>query len=163
MATADRIQVMSRLHERLKRRDTAAFVNIGSFIEDLCGDLKGALVGPRPILLKVDAQDHLLPEEQAVAVGLIVNELVTNSLKHAFPDDQMGAVGVQFGKDRDHYVLRVADDGIGCPPKADPALSSGLGQRLIRSMVAQLGGEVMVEPNGELLGTSVAVRFPAAA
>ena len=45
-STADRIQVMSRLHERLKRRDTAAFVNIGSFIEDLCGDLKGALVGP---------------------------------------------------------------------------------------------------------------------
>jgi two-component sensor histidine kinase len=160
-STGERIRVLSRLHERLRRADKAAVVDIGRFITELCDDLRTALHGLRPVALKVQAESCLLPQEQAVAVGLIANELLTNALKYAFPDDRGGTITVRFARQDDTFELVVADDGVGLAAEEAPGGSSGLGQRLIRSLAAQLGGTVEIGPNSEVGGTRAAARFPA--
>jgi two-component sensor histidine kinase len=161
-STADRIHVLGRLHERLRRDEdgTSAVVNMAAFIPDLCGDIKATLVGLRPIGLKVEAEHHSLPQERAVSVGLIVNELVTNALKAAFPDDRSGTIEVRFAREGADFVLTVLDDGVGITPDQQPQ-GTGLGQRLVRSLVAQLGGALEIGPNGSR-GTRATVRFPVA-
>ncbi|WP_414476295.1 sensor histidine kinase [Microvirga sp. M2] len=164
-ATADRIQVLSRVRERLRLGQGAnAIVDVAEFIAELCDDLKAAFLHLRPIVIKVDAEPHWLPQERSVAIGLIINELVTNSLKHAFPDDRSGAITVRFSRQDDVFELEVRDDGIGTPDGegADRSPPTGLGQRLIRSMAAQLGGTVTVGPNKGASGTHTTVLFPAA-
>ena len=69
----------------------------------------------------LDAEPHTLPFGQASAIALIINELVTNALKHAFPDDMTGTIRVEFRREEADYVLVVADDGVGIPPSpAEP-------------------------------------------
>ena len=109
--------------------------------------------------LKVSAEDHLLLQEWAVPVGLILNELLTNAFKYAFPNDRRGAIKVEFRKESDSYSLAVADDGVGMSSRpAAEQKGSGLGQRLIRSMVGQLDGSLTAEPAEA--GSIVSIRFP---
>jgi two-component sensor histidine kinase len=159
-STADRVQVLARVHERLQRAEKAAVVDMREFIVALCDDLRMALIGLRPILMKVEAETHRLSQERAVAIGLVINELLTNALKYAFPEDRSGTVKVRFMRQEDGFCLMVIDDGIGIPCERKPD-GSGLGQRLIRSMVMQLQGSVEFTPDSGAAGTIVTVRFPA--
>lgn len=158
-ATAERIRVLARAHERLQRSDASAVVDTSEFIASLCDDLSAALIGLRPITLVVDAESHLMPQERAVPVGLIMNELLTNALKYAFPDERSGTVKVRFWREQGSFCLRVHDDGVGMTFKRTPR-GSGLGQRLVRSMVAQLQGTYDAEPDQGAPGTIVKVSFP---
>jgi two-component sensor histidine kinase len=81
--------------------------------------------------------------DQAVSMGLIVNELVTNAIKHAFPDNRGGNIRVQFEAHEDQLHLFVADDGVGFDDciESDP----GIGQDLVRGLSRQLGGELEVK------------------
>lgn len=160
-STADRVQVLARVHDRLHRSEGESIVRTREFISDLCNDLSGAIRGLRPIALTVDAEQHDLPQGRAVAVGLIINELVTNALKYAFPDERAGTITVRFALEGDGFVLQVVDDGVGMAFQS-PARSpgSGLGQRLIRSMAVQLAGALQVGPDSGAPGTETTVRFP---
>ena len=82
-------------------------------LKALCGSLEEALCSHRPVRLIVNAEPVVLPPDKALPVGLILNELVTNALKYAFPDGP-GLVQVQFGKQGNTLCLSVADDGVGC-------------------------------------------------
>ena len=160
-AASDRLAVMGRVHERLRRSDgSVAVVSTDEFIQGLCDDLKAALIGLRPISMQVAVERHLLSQDRAVAVGLIINELLTNALKHAFPDDRHGHVRVSFERVGDEFVLRVSDNGVGIAPHTG-AKGSGLGQRLVRSMADQIGGTLDIKPDESGAGTVVTVRFPA--
>jgi len=156
----DRLHVLGRVHERLRRSDKTAVVNTEGFIGELCEDLRAALIGLRPVVLRVEAERHLLPQERAVAVGLVINELLTNALKYAFPDERDGNVTVRFRREGDAFVLEVNDDGVGIATDR-LAVDAGLGQRLIRAMVAQLGGTYTIAPDDGAPGTRATVRFPA--
>lgn len=79
---------------------------------------------------------------RAVPVGLITNELVTNALKYAFPDDRAGTVCIRFWREGEEFVLAVEDDGIGLPDTDAAPKGTGLGRRLIRALAAQLGGRL---------------------
>ena len=94
-------------------------------------------------------------------MGLIINELLTNALKYAFPDERTGNVTVRFIQEEKQFCLRVTDDGIGMASDRPPH-GSGLGQRLIRSMVSQLEGTYEIAPDAGAPGTIATVRFPAA-
>ena len=157
--TADRVHVLGKVHERLRRVNHSAFVDTREFITSLCDDLKTALVGLRPIGMKVEIESHPMPQERAVPVGLIINELLTNALKYAFPEERAGSVSVQFAREDEQFCLKVTDDGIGIASDR-PAHGSGLGQRLVRSMVSQLEGSYEIQPDSGAPGTVATVRFP---
>jgi two-component sensor histidine kinase len=159
-ATAERIRVLGRAHERLQRSEASAVVDTSEFIAALCDDLRAALIGLSPITLIVEAESHLMPQERAVPVGLIINELLTNALKYAFPDERSGTVKVRFVHEQDQFCLVVQDDGVGMSFDRTPS-GSGLGQRLVRSMVSQLQGIYDIKPDEGAPGTIVTVRFPA--
>jgi two-component sensor histidine kinase len=105
-------------------------------------------------------EPHVLSQKRAVPVGLILNELLTNTFKYAFPDDRKGMVAVHFLKSEETFVLKVRDDGVGMsPPLKDDYSDTGFGQRLLRSMVAQLEGSLEFEHLAT--GTAAVIRFPA--
>jgi two-component sensor histidine kinase len=156
---AGRLRVLARVHERLHlgpSANAALLVEMRGFLDALCADLRPTLVELRPVALRVSVDDVTLGVAQAVAVGLIVNELVTNALRHAFPGDRAGTVSVRLsGKDDGWLSLQVTDDGVGAKVEG-----GGTGTRLIRALAQQLGGTV--EQRERQPGTEVTVRFPAA-
>jgi two-component sensor histidine kinase len=96
-----------------------------------------ALRDVQPIAMNVDAAEIYLPTDHAIPIGLIVNELVTNCLKHAFPDGQAGTIEVSLQREAG-FTLIVRDNGTDCPAfKAD-----GVGIRLVRLLVQQLGAQI---------------------
>ncbi|MGF9764463.1 DUF4118 domain-containing protein [Microvirga sp. 0TCS3.31] len=161
MTAAERVSVMAKVQRRLVRFEGAVLADSRSFIEELCCDLESALIGLRPIRLDVEAESHPIPLNQAVSVGLIINELLVNALKYAFPDDRDGCVSVTFARTGQEYSLVVSDNGVGLSAARDSTSSSastGLGQRLIRSFVAQLGGRHEIKMGSP--GTHAQVCFP---
>jgi two-component sensor histidine kinase len=134
-----RIRAIASAHEYFRPMEDKGRVEMRGYLEQLCRHLGDALRDVRPIVVKVEAEEIYLPAEQAVPVGLIVNELVTNALKHAFPDDRPGAIEVVLRHESD-LTLLVRDDGIGCALKRE-----GLGTRLIRLLARQLGANVAWE------------------
>jgi two-component sensor histidine kinase len=158
-STADRIHVLGRMHERMQRSDGTAVVDSREFIDTLCQDLQRALIAGRAVSVRVEAESHPLAQERAVSVGLIINELVTNALKYAFPDGRSGTVVVRLVRETEAFCISVVDDGIGIDPEA-AAAAAGLGQRLIRSMASQLHGTYRITSGGDAPGTEAMVRFP---
>nr|WP_274597248.1 sensor histidine kinase [Microvirga tunisiensis] len=115
------------------------------------------MIGLRPIRLDVEAESHSIPLNQAVSVGLIINELLVNALKYAFPGDRSGHVRVTVTRTDQEYCLAVSDNGVGLPAtqgSTPSATSTGLGQRLIRSFVMQLNGRHEIEPLSHGTGRS---------
>lgn len=153
---AGRVQVLGRLHQRLSRRAETAVVDSKVFLDGLVEDLRIGIEPGRPIALTVTAEPHSLPLAMAADLGLVVNELVTNALKHGFPGSRSGVIRVAFGRDDDVYSLVVADTGIGL---AGEEPRQGTGQRLIQALAAQLGGRMSLV-GGEVGGTQVSLVFP---
>jgi two-component sensor histidine kinase len=134
-----RIHAIASAHEHFRPFEHKGRIEMRAYLGQLCAHLANALRDIRPIVVNVEATELYLPSEQAVPLGLIVNELVTNALKHAFPDDRPGTVQVtlSFGPE---VVLLVRDDGVGCSlPK------EGIGTRLTRLLAQQLGASIVWE------------------
>jgi two-component sensor histidine kinase len=116
------------------------------------------------VQLFTDLQPVSLSIDQAVPCGLILNELVSNAFKHAFPDGRSGVVHVSLlrsnraGSGAD-YILCVTDDGVGLPAELDVATHRSLGLRLVRLLAAQLRGVVEFQRRGTETGTEVRVTF----
>jgi two-component sensor histidine kinase len=131
-----RIHAIASAHEHFRAVEHKGRIEMRAYLGQLCGHLAEALRDVRPIAVKVDASEVHLPSEQAVALGLIVNELVTNSLKHAFPGDRAGTVDVILNS-QTNLTLLVRDDGVGC---ATP--KPGVGTRLVQLLAQQLGATI---------------------
>lgn len=155
-----RINAIAAVHQRLYTSDRYDYVAIGEFLGDLCAQLEQASASGG---IKVDFQaigEDELPITQAVPLALIVNELVTNALKHAFSPDKSGTVYVRLEHRADDTVmLDVMDEGEGLPEGFDPR-TGGLGMQIVTGLAAQIGGifEVEPQPSG---GTRFRVRVPA--
>jgi two-component sensor histidine kinase len=159
---ANQVKVIASIHDRLTHCDGEVLVNMDDFLRDLISELRASMAEVRPIGLFVEAENHLLPLDRVGAVGLVANELITNALKHAFPDDRSGNITVRFCRKEPDFLLTVADDGVGLPsaPQGEPQpRRGGLGQRLTRALAAQLGGRIEVARN-EPAGMAYILRFP---
>lgn len=143
---SNRVQVVSRVQQLLSRSGEAAVIEVRPFVLELSEDLRLSLIGERHIALKVESAELQLPSARAVIVGLVMNELVTNAVKYAFPDSRKGSILVQITRRGSGCHLVVADDGVGQSQQV--LQSSGFGQRLIRSMAQQLSGSFKVEVTG---------------
>lgn len=119
---------------------------MANYLHDLCEALRSALGLRDWITLNCEADRAEMARDRAVSIGLIVNELVTNAVKHAFTGRETGAITVQFLVVTGGWRLVVADDGIGIgDPKPAPGASGGLGSRLIGAFARQAGGTIEVD------------------
>lgn len=146
---SSRIQIMSRVHERLYQSGMQNVVNAQDFVDELCRDLQMSFVEGRPIVLRVAVQPAVIELDKAVPLGLIVNELVTNALKHAFPDDRPGTIAVDFTLKDGVYLLQVSDDGIGG--------RGGGGPKLVDILARQMDGRIDIQRDG---GYRVSIAIP---
>jgi two-component sensor histidine kinase len=150
---------MALVHERLYRSGDLAQVNMAEYIERLAEDLYQSY---RPASGAVDfvvtAEATPFPIDVAVPCGLLLNELLTNCLKHGFPGGRDGTVTVDLRRGRDNTcVLTVRDDGAGFPGGIDFRDTTSFGLQLVNMLVEQLGGEIELRAAG---GTSFTVTFP---
>jgi two-component sensor histidine kinase len=159
VSARERIHVIGRVHDRLTRRAGSVVVDVHDFLCGLCDDLRSAIVGSRPVALLCDVGSHSISHVQSVALGLIANELITNAVKYAFPDDRDGTIRVAFERRDDEFCLRVEDDGIGMRKAPDADGNPGTGQRLVRALALQLRGRFEYTPRDP--GTVFMVTFPA--
>jgi PAS domain S-box-containing protein len=152
-----RIAALGRLYSMLGEANSVEAVDATSYLEALCRDLIESVQKEygTSIALKTDIESESLPVDRAVPLGLIVNELVTNAVKYAFPGEPKGTVAVTLKRIPGALRLTVSDDGKGADPqRAD----SGLGGRLVDTFARQLGGKV--ERESGLHGTTVRLILP---
>ncbi|MCX6909813.1 MAG: DUF3365 domain-containing protein [Verrucomicrobia bacterium] len=157
--TGNRVRSMALLHETLYRSETLGRVNFGSYIENICGHLFRSY-GPKAARVKLESrlEEVSIDLYQAVSCGLIINELVSNALKHAFPDARTGRIMVELRRSpQGEIVLTVADDGVGMPPGADIHQTGTLGHQLVFMLAEKLHGTVEVTREN---GTTFRVAFP---
>jgi two-component sensor histidine kinase len=136
-----------------------ARIDFARYLDGLCAHLFRAL-GQNPLRIRLDCRIAAteLSIDQAVPCGLIVNELVSNALKHAFPEDRAGCITVELRHDEEaRRTLIVADDGVGLPDGLDLKLTSTLGLQLVSILTLQLKGNLTVERNH---GTAFLMTFP---
>lgn len=133
-----RVMVVAKAQEKLRGDQQGGRVELARYVEGLCEGLGDLLRDIRPIAVRVKCEPLTVPSSVAVHVGLIVNELVTNSLKYGYPGERGGIIGVDIRADGSQMIVAVSDNGIGCPQDATP----GLGSKLVRLLAKQLGGTV---------------------
>jgi two-component sensor histidine kinase len=152
-----RIAAFARLHRLLAIGDAASAVDAGAFLEELCGYLRRACLEPYGLAGRVQADHAPLPADTCRHIGLIVNELVTNAAKHAFPNRSTGCVTVMLRCRAGSWTVAVADDGVGI--KARPDAAAGAGLMLVRKLVDTLGARCVCRSTAA--GTTIALRFHA--
>lgn len=135
-----RVAGIARAHQNLYADDGRAVVEMEVYLGEICRHLSDGMFRDAPATMHWSVAPKVLSRERAVAIGLIVNELVTNAVKHAFADGREGRVEVTFEDGSDHLRLVVADDGVGLPPGDGP--SSGLGHNLIKAFAKQARGRL---------------------
>jgi two-component sensor histidine kinase len=149
-----RVHVIATVHNYLQVSRHEGLIDMNEYVGGLCRSLAEALGNVRPIRLSVKADRVLLPPDKALSVGVIINELVTNAFKYAFPGERAGHVHVEFTDQRPDLILSVADDGKGCPKD----VHSGLGTKLVTVFAGQLGGNAEWHDG---VGCKAVVTFPA--
>ena len=137
-ATARRIHVTAQVYDHLSLKQDSRLVGMRYFLNGVVEKIFLSLAPPGPIAFEVVSDDVDLPHNQALAIGIITNELVTNALKYAFPDNRPGQVTVKLSVKKD-IELTVADNGVGHHGDDDP---SGLGSRIVMLLTQQLGGKL---------------------
>ena len=153
-----RVRSMALIHERLYRSQDMARVDFSEYVRQLADDLYHTYkVSDDDIRLVVDVDVPPLPIDLAIPCGLLLNELMSNCFKHAFPDGTAGTIRVSFARAGGDHLLSVADDGVGFPPGTDFRDTPSFGMQLVNTLADQLGGELELTTGP---GTTFAVRFP---
>jgi two-component sensor histidine kinase len=149
-----RVQSISEVYRSLYGEGRSGALNFGAYLEELCQSLAASLIDETGrIEIRVEADSESVPVDTAIPLGMVVNELVTNAVKHAYPPPARGAISVRF-RAQPECVLEVGDTGTGLPENAET--SSGLGMKLVTSLVQQAGGELSIRRHP---GATYTVRF----
>jgi len=158
----DRIHSMALLHESLYQSQNLSQINFPEYIRQLAAHLFHSYgVAPDRIHLRTDLHTLSLHLDAAVPCGLIINELVSNSLKYAFPDGREGEIRIELYEHSNGTArLMVADNGVGLKADVDWINARSLGLRLVRTLAEQLGAKIEVDSS---TGMQVQLAFAAAA
>jgi two-component sensor histidine kinase/CheY-like chemotaxis protein len=150
-----RVAAVAQVHRRLYTSHDLKNVMLNQYLGALLEDLRRSAEGNRMSRLTLKAEPIEIDPDRAVAIGVIVNELVMNAVKYAYPDGA-GPIEVDLHAQGDDLVLSVADNGVGLNGKTDPR-STGMGQRIVTAMASKLEASVERDPNHA--GTRIVVRF----
>ncbi|MDG4595663.1 MAG: PAS domain S-box protein [Candidatus Contendobacter sp.] len=156
----NRVKSMALIHERLYQIPNLAQINLADYAHDLVTHLIHAYATPERAItarVAVPTGEPVLGVESAVPCGLIINELVTNALKHAFATRRAGEIVISLGVADGQRTLRVRDDGIGFPPTVDFRHTPSLGLAIVMTLVKQLKGSIELRTEA---GTEFVVAFP---
>lgn len=151
-----RVLTVAELHNHLYGPADVREVELGAYLRALL--LKLAEAAPCAAELHVDGGPVLIPTDSAVPVALIVNELVTNAIKHACPDGGIARVEIRIDAGPDGFDVVVADDGAGLPPGFNPKASPSLGMRIVSGLLRQLGAALSWDSNDG--GTRFRLHLP---
>jgi two-component sensor histidine kinase len=149
-----RVATVARAHERLYQTTDIEKLDVGDYIKDVCGDLPVTDETTVTVEAPVGIQ---LSMDRAISIALIVVELATNAIKHAYGDER-SSVWVALAKKGDALVLSVTDEGRGVPADFAPQKSKGLGMRIVSALATQLNAELTVKRHNK--GTSFELRVP---
>lgn len=155
--TRNRVRSMALVHEKLYQSEDFARINISKYLRSMIVHLfRSYDVNANNIQLNIDLQDTVLDITKAIPCGLIVNELVTNCLKHSFPEGKSGEIQVKLDEKKGEYTLIVRDTGIGIPIDVDLTAPETLGLQVVSDLVDQLNGTIEISREG---GTTFKIQF----
>jgi PAS domain S-box-containing protein len=143
----NRIMAMAHVHERMCYAEDISRIDLSEIVTFMgTGLFKSYEVDPRHVRLNVEMKDLQITIDTAIPISLIINELISNSIKHAFPTGTPGAITIAGRKEADTIVLTIRDTGIGIPKDLDWMRSKkSLGLRLVVSLVEQLKGTIELD------------------
>jgi two-component sensor histidine kinase len=150
-----RVAAVAQVHRRLYTSHDLKSVLLNQYLDALLDDLRRSAEGNRMSRLTLKAVPVEIDPDRAVAIGIVVNELVMNAVKYAYPDGA-GPIHVELKVEADDIVLAIADDGVGLNATSDPR-STGMGQRIVSAMATKLDADVSPDPSHA--GTRIVVRF----
>lgn len=152
----DRVKSIALIHEKLYQTQNFVEIDFPEYVRSLGNELiRSYRARGEQIRLVVKSDGTPLEVDTAVTLGIIANELISNALKHAFPEEKTGEISIELRREPDGRLsLAVSDDGIGFPPEQELGQTGSLGLQLVQMLVGHLQGEVMLERNG---GTKVSV------
>jgi len=153
----NRTRSMALIHDRLYRSTDLKRINFGDYIRNLANELfQTYVLDPEKIQLVYDVEDLMVDINTAVPLGLIVNELVANSMKYAYPEGESGKIYICFHQDSEEYILRVKDEGVGIPLDLDISQVKTLGLQLVTNLTQQIDGELYLNRDN---GTDFRITF----
>lgn len=153
----NRVRSMAIVHEKLYKSDHMSKIDFGEYIEDLVSSLfYNYNINPEKIKLSTNIENIFFDVDTCIPCGLIVNELLTNSVKHAFPDDMSGEIRIDMQYNEGIYTLYMGDDGVGFPSTIDYKNTDTLGLQLVTNLVNQLDGSLEILNN---TGTTFIIKF----
>ncbi|MDD3985742.1 MAG: histidine kinase dimerization/phosphoacceptor domain -containing protein [Methanobacterium sp.] len=154
----NRAKSMALIHEKLYKSEDLKSINFAEYLKNLSNDLYTTYTTNQDLVkLFLDVDNIIFDIEISIPLGLILNELLTNSLKHAFPNNRKGEVKIELHKKNNgRYYLSVADNGIGLPKNLNPHKIDTLGMQLINSLTKQINGELTVNTDN---GTEFIIKF----
>ena len=152
-----RVAAVAQVHRRLYTSHDLKSVLLNQYLDALLEDLRRSAEGNRMSRLTLQSETIEIDPDRAVAIGIIINELVMNAVKYAYPDGS-GPIHVELRATGDDIVLSIADEGVGLDAKTNDPRSTGMGQRIVSAMATKL--EACVDRDPLHAGTRIVVRFP---
>jgi len=152
----DRVRSMALIHENIYQSDKISQLNLNPYVKHLITELLISYDVYHKIGFDVEIEDIFLNLDTAILLGLIINELVTNSIKHAFPGNKMGNISIKCFIHDNEYSLIIADNGVGLPAEIDPKRTKTLGLQIVNSLISQLDGKMRYERSK---GTKYMIKF----
>ena len=155
---ASRVNAVGRAYERLAYNADNENIELIEYLSEIIDDLRPTVA---PCEIQLEAPEPIqLPADRTILVGLIVNELVSNAGRHAYPDCPSGSIWVRAVRqsDQQSILISVRDEGVGLPVSFDPETSKRLGTRMVNALSKQLGGEVT--RRSASVGTNFALLIP---
>jgi len=152
-----RIRSMALIHEQLYGNNDLARIDMAAYIRRLSTHLVNSFAVEGRVTMDVHSDPLALPIDVAIPCGLLMNELIANALKHAFPDGRQGTVRIEMVRKGRQIALSIADDGIGLPDGVDPTRAESLGLRLVCALADQLGTELRLRRGN---GTAFSLLLP---
>jgi PAS domain S-box-containing protein len=139
-----RIRSMALLHEKMYGSDIVGSVNFGEYVKSLFQPLAETFNKDIPLNFVVDSDHFMLDLNRAIPLGLILNELLTNSVKHAFRSSKPPEITVKIRTNMDKVAMTVSDNGTGLPPTVDLFKSESFGFKIVRLLTEQIDGQIKV-------------------
>jgi PAS domain S-box-containing protein len=157
LVTQSRIKAMAMIHSKLYNSNDLTHIHIKNYIESFVSDLFYLYeIDKKIISLNTDIEDLEMGIDTAIPLGLIINELVINILKHAFPNNQRGNIVISLKTVANKFILKISDNGVGLPYNIKLYDTETLGLQLVNNLIKQIDGSIEISRN---VGTEFKIEF----